>query len=575
MLLFLIFFSCQKGYEPLSKIPDLDGEGRGGMITGGMFSFPKSFNAYLDNYSIISSIFSLIYESFCDFDSDTGEWKPLLAKKWTVSKDKRIFTFHLNPKATFNDGTPVTTEDVLFTYKVLMNTNHLTILSRISLSKFHFPEVIDKWTIRFRSKDIHWRNFINLCSLRILPKHLYEGKDFNKDFNTDLPIGSGPYSFDKIKLGYSFTLKREKNWWAKSHPHYKNKFNFDFIRFKTYGGQLSIFEALKKGEIQALQMNVSRLWVNETLSKKFKKNYIVKQKIYNHRSQSVQGMHFNLRKKIFSEKKVRLAMAHLFNREKMNETLMFSQYKMLASYYPTYFENKRKKKIDFSLEKASKLLKEAHWTGVNEEGILTNTIDNQIKKFELDIFYYDKGFEKFYTIFKEDCRKVGIAINLHFVSWSRFSEMMEKYQFDLINLNRSSSYFFDPEASWHSKYVSVPNGNNISGYQNKQVDRLIEQMKKEFDFKKRLELLNEINQQLINDVPVILGWGLDYVRLVYWNIFETPKDVLSKIGSSTMLDVISNWKYSREKWTLLLKAKEESLELEKPAYEIFIDPITF
>ena len=140
----------------------------------------------------------------------TLEYMPLIAKSWEISDDKKVFTIKIDPRAKWADGKPITSVDVKFTYDTIMNPKNLTSVMRLYYCRLNPPEIIDKYTIKFTANTVHFKNLEMIAGFNVLPKHLFEGKDFNKVFNMELPPGSGPYILTEVKEGRYYTLTRRK-----------------------------------------------------------------------------------------------------------------------------------------------------------------------------------------------------------------------------------------------------------------------------------------------------------------------------------------------------------------------------
>ena len=171
--------------------------------------FPKSFNAYVNNSVDASQVFDLVYATLMEVDDKTLEFQPLIVSPGVFPRTKREITVKINPAAEWSDGTPITAEDVKFTYDVIMNPENLTSVMRMYLGRFNPPEIIDERTVKFTAKTVHYKNLEMLAGFNILPKHLMEGKDFNKEFNMSLPGGSGPYDLTEVKEGRYYVLTRK------------------------------------------------------------------------------------------------------------------------------------------------------------------------------------------------------------------------------------------------------------------------------------------------------------------------------------------------------------------------------
>lgn len=497
--------------------------------------FPKSFNYYVNNSTDAAQVFSLVYASLMDVDDETLEFQPLIAESWSISPDQKEITVKINPAAVWSDGTPITAEDVKFTYDVIMNPENLTSVFRMYLGRLNPPEIIDERTVKFTTKTVHYKNLETIADFRILPKHLMEGKDFNKEFNMSLPGGSGPYDLTEVKEGRYYVLTRKENYWADQLPHMKGTYNFKRIRFRVMNPVVA-FEAFKKGEFDIFTDITAKRWMEDTNSEHFTKNWLVKQKIYNYAPRGFSGLALNMRRPPFDDLRVRRAIAHLLNREYILEKIMYGEYKPLTSYFPSLYEKGEESNppIEFDPERAKSLLREAGYDRLDQTGYLVNGAGRRL---EFSVAYVSEDTEKFLTIFVEDCKNAGVKVNLERYSWATLIKKIDQYDFDAVVIGWSGVLFPDPEQLWHSRHINEPGGSNLPGYQNPEVDRLIDSLPPIFAPAKRAEIIKQIDRIIYQDVPYILFWEADYSRLLYKNIFGRPATVLSKYGSG----IISYW----------------------------------
>jgi microcin C transport system substrate-binding protein len=237
----------------------------------------------------------------------------------------------------------------------------------------------------------------------------------------------------------------------------------------------------------------------------------------------------NLRREKFSDVRVRKALAHLLDRKRMNATLMFNQYELTASYFPDLYPEKNPNAlIEFDVEAARRLLNEAGWK-INQTGNLAKGG----QEFVINFLSRSATADRFLLIFREALDQVGIQLTINRKDWSAWAKDMDEYNFDMTWAAWGAGVFKDPESMWHSKHKSTPSGNNITGFSNPEVDAKIESIKDEFDVEKRHEVVKEIDAILAEEVPYILLWHTDVVRLLYWNKFGTPDHVLTKYGDES------------------------------------------
>jgi len=503
----------------------------GGQITIFAGQYPKSLNYYLDNNSFTAEIFGAMFETLLAMNPLTLEYEPNLAEKWTLSDDKKTFTFTLDPRARWSDGRPVTAEDVKWTFDAIMDPKNLTGVHKVSLERFDSPTVLDSRTIRFTAKDVHWVNLSAVGGFHILPKHSLGQRDFNK-ITFEFPVSSGPYSIGNIDEGLSLTLERRSDWWSINTERNKNTGNFERLRFRFYAERENAFEAFKKGLIDLYPVYTSRLWVNETKGNRFSKAWIIKQKVFNSKPIGFQGFAMNMRKPPFDDVRVRQAMAHLLDRRKMNSTLMYSQYFLHKSYFEDLYDKVHpcpNPLIEFDKQKARKLLQEAGWH-VNPS---TGFLEKDGQRFSFRFLISQASLEKFPAIYAEDLKDVGIELIIDKKDWAAWARDMDEFNYEMTWASWGSGLFKNPEGMWQSKEADRRSGNNITGFKNSRVDRLIDAQKGLFDIAKRNALYREIDQIIYREFPYVLLWNINYTRLLHWNKFGTPDTVLSKYGDET------------------------------------------
>jgi microcin C transport system substrate-binding protein len=541
-------------------------------VTGGMISifagpYPKSLNAYLDYNSFTVEVFGALYETLLTLDSISLEYEPLLADKWAISDDKKSFTFHIDPNARWSDGSPVTAEDVKWSYEAIMAPENMTGVHKVSLERFYSPELLDKLTIRFTAKNVHWKNLMALSSFEILPHKAYSKMDFNK-INFEFPVISGPYRLGEVNEGVYLTLERRDDWWQREQPRWKGFGNFQTMRFRFYGERENALEAFKKGLIDLFPIYTSRIWVKETSGPKYINNWIVKQKIYNHNPVGFQGFAMNMRKPPFDDLKVRRAMAMLLNRRKLNKTLMYNQYFLHRSYYEDLYTKEnpcQNQLVEFDKEKARTLLADAGWM-VNPK---TGYLEKEGKKFSFRFLTRNASTEKFYSIYMEDLKDVGIEMVIDKKDWAAWARDMDEFNYQMTWAAWGSPFFKDPEGMWSSKEAERRSGNNITGFKNPRVDELIEKQKVIFDMEKRNDILREIDQIIFDACPYVLLWNINYTRLLYWNKFGNPGTVLSKYGTES--SAYWYWWLDEDSLADLEDAMDNTQPLPRKASEVYFD----
>ena len=503
----------------------------GGEISVFLSQYPKSLNYYLDVSTQSAQIFGAIFETLLSMNPITLKYEPGLAEKWSISKDKKTFTFYIDPKARWSNGKPVTAEDVLWTYNTIVDPKNLTGPHKIDMERFKPPVVVDKLTVQFKANDVHWKNLGAIGSFFILSKYAYGERDFNK-INFEFSVISGPYKIGNIDEGVFVTLTRRDDWWNINDIRSKGIGNFQTIKFKFFTERANAFEAFKKGKIDLYPVYTSRLWINETIGEKFEKNWIVKQKVFNLKPIGFQGFAINMRKPPFDDVKVRKAMAYLLDRRKMNTTLMYSQYFLHKSYFEDLYTKQDpcpNVLVELDRKKARDLLSQAGWI-VNPK---TGFLGKNNKRFSFKFLTRDASSEKFLAIYGEDLKNVGIELIIDKKDWAAWARDMDEFNYQMTWAAWGAGIFKDPEGMWSSKEAIRKGGSNITGFENHRVDELIETQKSIFDIANRNEIYRKIDQIVYKAFPYVLLWNINYTRLLYWNKFGVPDTVLSKYGDES------------------------------------------
>lgn len=541
---------------------------KGGTLRYAAFQPPKSLNSYIDNNTYTRQIFDLMYETLLAIDPITTEFIPYLAKRWCISDDLLTYTFELNPHAKWSDGKPITSADIKWTFDQIMNPKNATGPTKVMLGVFKEPEVLDERTVRFTAKEKHWRNLLALGSFEIMPKHAFENQDFNRLDLSDNPIVSGPYVLSKTKEQIEVQMTRRPDWWAADRPMFRNTMNFDKLVFRYYSSNENAFEAFKKGKVDVYAVYTAHLWANETTGERFDNNWIVKQRVHNYNPIGFQGFALNMRRKPFDDIRVRKALAHLVDRETMNRTLMFNAYFLHRSYCEDLYDEKNPCKntfYEFNIEKAKKLLYDAGYRPNPETGLL----EKDGEKLCFHFLDRDGSNEKFLALCNQAFKKIGITMEIERKDFAAWMRDMDEFNFDVTWASWSSVIFRDPEDMWSSKEADRKSGNNLTGFKDPRVDKIIEKMKTTMSITERNVLHRQIDALIAEQVPYVLLWNIDAVRLLYWDVFGTPSTILSKYDDERSL--IGYWWYDEDSAAELKEAMRTHSVLPDKPVEIYFD----
>ncbi|UOA23662.1 Oligopeptide-binding protein AppA [Sulfitobacter pontiacus] len=255
----------------------------------------------------------------------------LLAESIEVPEDRSWVEFTLRPEARFSNGSPVTPEDVIFSYDMLGTEGHPRyhgLYAQIDSIAQTGPRSVK---MEFNTDN---RELALLAGMRpILSKAQWEGRDFANAPLAEIPLGSGPYVVSDYKAGKQVTLTRNPDYWGKDVPFRKGTHNIDEIKLDFYGDANVLFEAFKAGEISALREFNAESWATQYDFPAVQRGDVVKSTFAHSKPSGMTGLVMNTRRAPFDDIRVREALIAAFNFEYINETLTGGAQPRITSYF--------------------------------------------------------------------------------------------------------------------------------------------------------------------------------------------------------------------------------------------------
>ena len=254
----------------------------------------------------------------------------LLARSVETDDTRSYVTFHIDPRARFSDGQPVTAEDVLFSWALLRDKgrpNHRQYYSKVAKA-----EAPDPLTVRFDLSANDRELPLILGLMPILPKHAVDIATFEETTMTP-PIGSGPYRVSAVKPGASVTLTRNPDYWGLNLPVNRGLWNFDEIRLDFYREANGQFEAFKRGLYDFRVENEPLRWQNGYDFPAARNGEVIRDTIKTGMPQPSEFLVFNTRRPMFSDIRVRQALTLLFDFEWINRNYFFGLYTRAAGFF--------------------------------------------------------------------------------------------------------------------------------------------------------------------------------------------------------------------------------------------------
>ncbi len=305
---------------------------KGGRIVEGVLGTFDSLNPLIVQGLAVQPVRGYVVESLMARDYDEPfTLYGLLAHSVETDDARSYVTFSLDPAAHFSDGTPVTADDVVFSWQLLRDhgrPSHRTYYSKVAKA-----EILDARTVRFDFGSGGDRELPLILGLMpVLPKHAIDVATFE---NTTLakPIGSGPYVVAAVDVGKSVTFKRDPNYWGRALPINRGLWNFDEVRFDFYRDDNAYFEAFKAGLYDVHSESDPARWQTGYDFPAVRDGRVVKESFPTGLPKFSSDFVFNTRRPVFADIRVRHAIALLFDFEWVNRNFFYNLYKRSASFF--------------------------------------------------------------------------------------------------------------------------------------------------------------------------------------------------------------------------------------------------
>ncbi|MCB1530869.1 MAG: ABC transporter substrate-binding protein [Rhodospirillales bacterium] len=501
---------------------------------------------------------SLVYDSLMEQSNDEPfSMYGLLAESIERPEDNTWVAFNLRPQARWQDGTPVSAEDVVWSF-------HTFLEKGAPFFKAYYGDVAKVEATapqRVKFTFTHGGNAelpLILAQLAVLPKHYWsaEGRDFGAT-SLEPPLGSGPYKVGNVMAGRSIEYIRDENYWGKNLPINKGRFNFDKVSFDYYKDSNVALEAFFAGEYDYRTENTAKLWATAYDAAPVKDGRIIKEKIAHERPQGIQGFLYNLRRPVFQDKEVRKALAYAFDFEWSNRQFAYGSYKRTDSYFenselaaqdgpPTgrvlgILEKYRGKipdevftaryappKTDGSgnarenLRTAMRILDEAGYK-LGEDGIRTH--EKTGRRLEFEIVDSNPLFERWVLPFITNLKKLGVQATFRVLDPAQYQNRMNAFDFDMTigGIPQSSSPGNEQRDFWSSEKADIPGSRNYIGIRDPVVDALIEDLIQAGSREDLVAYCRALDRVLLSGYYLIPQWHIDHFRVAYWNKLNHPE----------------------------------------------------
>jgi microcin C transport system substrate-binding protein len=511
-----------------------------------------SFNPYIVKGQSAAGL-GFLFESLVTSSADEAFSEyGLIAETIEMPEDRSWVIFNLRPQARFHDGTPITADDVIFSFDTLKTKGRP--LFRFYYANVEKVEKLAERRVKFTFSQGENRELaLIIGQLPILAKHYWEPRDFEAT-TLEPPVGSGPYRIQRFETGRFVVYQRDEGYWGKDLPVNRGFYNFDQIRYDYYRDTTVALEAFKAGAYHIRPENSAKEWAT-AYDFPAVRNGLVKAERFPHQMPSgMQGFAYNLRRPLFQDARVRQALAYAFDFEWSNRNLFYDQYTRTRSYFdnselasrglpseaelavleplraqlpPEVFTetyappvSEGSEVLRANLRQALELLQAAGW--VFQERRLVNNQTGQ--PFQFEILLNQPIWERITLPFVRNLERLGIKASVRTVDSAQYENRLNEYDFDMIVdvWGQSLSPGNEQREFWGSQAAVLPGSRNTVGIKNAAIDRLIEGVIAAPDRQALLTQVHALDRVLLWNHFVIPHWHIPYERLAYWDRFGRP-----------------------------------------------------
>lgn len=444
------------------------------------------------------SVAGLIYNGLIKYDKNlkiVGD----LAESYLVSPDGLTITFKLRRNVTWHDGKPFTSRDVLYTYRVIIDPKTPTAYSEDfkQVAAVTAPDehtVVVRYARPYAPSLASWR-------VAILPSHLLEGQDITRSPLARKPVGTGPFRFAEWVAGQKIVLEANKDY-------FEGRPYLDRYVFRLIPDTSTMYMELKAGGIDQMGLTPVQ-FARQTDSSRFKSAF----NKYRYPSNGYLYLGYNLRHPTFKDTRVRRAITAAINKQELIQGVLFGMgQKANGPMIPgRWAHNPNVKDIAYDPAYARQLLAEAGWQA-GPDGFL----QKDGKPLRFTILTNQGNQQRLMTaqIIQQRLKQVGIDVRIRVVEWAAFlKEFIDKGNFEVVLLAWLTSQDPDMYDIWHSSKTK-PGELNFIGYNNPEVDRLLEEGRSTFDIEKRKQAYYRIQDILAEEQPYTFLYVPDALPVV-------------------------------------------------------------
>jgi microcin C transport system substrate-binding protein len=479
---------------------------------------------------------------------NTEAFFPGIAEEWAISKETKTVYVRINPDAKWSDGEPITADDMLFMFFFFQSEyivapwyNNWYSTQYTNVTKYDdltFSVSVPKAKPDFASQ---------VLELTPKPEHFFKemGTDYVERYQWRFEPTSSAYTLDDkdIKKGQSITLRRNDDWWLKDRKFFKHRYNPDKLYFTVIRDVSKTFEALKRGDIDHMAMNVAEYWYDKLPDSDpdVAAGYIHKSQFYNVMPRPMFGLYINTARPQLDDLNIRLGIQHASNWHLVIEKFFRGDYARMDTFWEGFgkYNDPTIKAREFDIPLALEYFAKAGYTTRGPDGILVNA-EGQKLSFTLTTGYEDR--KDVLTILKEEAAKAGLEFRLEVLdrtaAWKKAQEKKTDIMFSAFGPSfeifprfwefyHSDNAYIDPyleDGSINPDRKLKPQTNNFFSYGKRDTDEWITTYRESEDADEKLVLAHKLQQRLHEEAIFVPGWVQGFYRDAHWRWMKYPED---------------------------------------------------
>lgn len=480
-VLALLTAGCERGAPPPAKPAAPTAPSR---VIRRLDADVKTLNYLLQTTEEERQVLAYLYDPLLGLDQNL-EPVPGIAARWEISDAGRVYTLHLDPRATFSDGTPVTANDVRFTLLKALDAPSPQFSGWFEHLDRAKTRVLDARTIRVVFTTARAAQLLAF-TISVLPEHVYGHGDFTSISSV---VGNGPYVLKRREPGQSLVLARRTDFWRES-PHIAE------VIFRPIAEEQVAWNALVRGDLDVARVS-NDIWWRE----KDRPEVRAKLRFVDTWLLSYNCFAWNVDDPLFRDVRVRRALALSFDRPSVIGTLLHGQARPVTGPFTPeqWANNPNVPLLPFDLRQAAALLAAAGWRDTDRDG----TLDRNGKPFSFTMLIPVGTIARDQTqVFQAALRQLGVRMEIATMDGAAFYDRVLHRNFQAAFFSWFNEPDPDPYALFHSSQLA-PDGLNVGGYKNAQADSLMDAARAELDRSRRARMYHDLHVILAHDQPYL------------------------------------------------------------------------